>query len=57
MLRGGYPRLYDVDIPAETFYSAYIETYVERDVRDYLGVKNLSSTERYWGSALNVPGA
>lgn len=43
MLRGGYPRLYDVDIPLEAYFSAYIRTYVERDVQEYLGVKDLSS--------------
>lgn len=43
MLRGGYPRLYDVEIPLEAYFSAYIKTYVERDVHEYLGVKDLSS--------------
>ena len=57
MLRGGYPRLYDVDIPAETFYSAYIETYVERDVRDYLGVKNLSSYRTLLGLCAQCAGS
>lgn len=61
MLRGGYPRLYDVDIPPETYFSAYIKTYVERDVQDYLGVRDLSSYRallelcaRCAGSLLNV---
>ena len=57
MLRGGYPRLYDVDIPAETFYSAYIETYVERDVRDHLGVKNLSSYRTLLGLCAQCAGS
>lgn len=57
MLRGGYPRLYDVDIPAETFYSAYIETYVERDVRDYLGVKDLSSYRTLLGLCAQCAGS
>lgn len=43
MLRGGYPRLYDVDMPQEVFFSSYLRTYVERDVQDYLGVRDLSS--------------
>ena len=61
MLRGGYPRLYDVDIPPETYFSAFIKTYVERDVQDYLGVRDLSSYRallelcaRCAGSLLNV---
>lgn len=43
MLCGGYPRLYDVDIPLDAYFSGYLRTYVERDVRDYLGVRDLSS--------------
>lgn len=43
MLRGGYPRLYDVDVPQATYFSAYVKTYVERDVQDYLGVRDLAS--------------
>lgn len=43
MFRGGYPRLYDVDMPQDTFFSSYLRTYVERDVQGYLGVRDLSS--------------
>lgn len=43
MLRGGYPRLYDVDMPQDAYFSAYLRTYVERDVQDYLGVRDLSA--------------
>lgn len=43
MLRGGYPRLYDVDMPQDAYFSAYLRTYVERDVQGYLGVRDLSS--------------
>jgi len=31
--RGQYPRVYDRDIATTDFYPAYIQTYVERDVR------------------------
>lgn len=40
MLRGGYPRLYDVDIPARVYYDSYLSTYVERDVSGYLAARN-----------------
>lgn len=43
MLRGGYPRLYDVNMPQDAFFSSYLRTYVERDVQDYLGVRDVSS--------------
>ena len=61
MLRGGYPRLYDVDIPQDAYFSVYLRTYVERDVQGYLGVKDLASYRtllelcaRSVGSPLNV---
>ncbi len=61
MLRGGYPRLYDVDMPEDAYFSAYLQTYVERDIQDYLGVRDLSSYRKLLalcaqcaGSLLNV---
>lgn len=39
---GGYPRKYTDDIPCDLFYSSYIETYIQRDVDDYLDVRNLN---------------
>ena len=33
IFRGQYPRIYDRDIALPDFYPAYIQTYVERDVR------------------------
>lgn len=33
IFKGQYPRIYDRDIPPADFYPAYIQTYVERDVR------------------------
>jgi predicted AAA+ superfamily ATPase len=33
IFKGQYPRIYDRDIPPTDFYPAYIQTYVERDVR------------------------
>lgn len=42
-LKGGYPRLYDLDIPPKAFFPSYIDTYVERDVAQLFGVRNKSS--------------
>ncbi|MDR0957098.1 MAG: ATP-binding protein [Candidatus Nomurabacteria bacterium] len=42
MLRGGYPRLYDRNINPEVFFHDYLETYVERDVRDLSNVHDLN---------------
>ncbi len=41
IFKGFYPRLYSFDILPEDFYSAYMETYVERDVRKLVNVRNL----------------
>ncbi|MCO6559215.1 MAG: ATP-binding protein [Bifidobacterium sp.] len=40
MLRGGYPRLYDIDISLGTYFRSYTDSYIERDVTDYLDVRN-----------------
>lgn len=40
--RGSFPKLYDdINFDFERFYSNYIDTYVERDVRNILNVSNL----------------
>ena len=39
--RGMYPSVIADNTPAELFYRNYVNTYVERDVRDLLNVKNL----------------
>jgi predicted AAA+ superfamily ATPase len=43
MFRGGYPRLYDASIPPNVYFRNYVSTYVQRDVADYLSVKNLAA--------------
>lgn len=39
--RGMYPSVIADNTPSELFYRNYVNTYVERDVRDLLNVKNL----------------
>ena len=39
---GSYPRLYDKDIQPTDYYPYYIQTYVERDVRQLKNIGNLS---------------
>lgn len=41
LLRGQYPGIIVNDIPTEIFYSNYYTTYVERDVRDLMRLKNI----------------
>lgn len=40
--KGFYPRIYDKQILPADFYPNYIETYVERDVRNLMNVKDLT---------------
>lgn len=43
LFTGQYPRIYDRDIAPADFYPAYIQTYVERDVRQIQNVADLNT--------------
>jgi predicted AAA+ superfamily ATPase len=47
MLRGGYPEVHSRDLDAERFFSDYLATYLERDVRSILGVRSLRDFDRF----------
>lgn len=47
ILRGGYPRLYDKKILPTDFYPNYLQTYVERDVRQIKNIANLGLFQRF----------
>lgn len=47
LLKGGYPKIYKEDLPVSNAYSSYFQTYVERDVRELLQVKDLIQFERF----------
>jgi uncharacterized protein len=42
LFNGGYPRLYDKNIPANTYYANYVNTYIERDIQALINTSNLS---------------
>lgn len=42
IFKGGYPRIYDRDIHPLDFFPSYTQTYIERDVRKMLNIKDLS---------------
>jgi predicted AAA+ superfamily ATPase len=42
VLSGMYPRLWDKGIPPADYYPNYIQTYIERDVRNIKNISNLS---------------
>lgn len=46
--RGGYPELYQTpQIDWQSFYSSYVKTYLERDVRGLSAVQDLDSFRRF----------
>jgi predicted AAA+ superfamily ATPase len=47
IFQGFYPRLHDADIHPTLFYPSYIQTYVERDVRQVVNVGNLYQFQRF----------
>lgn len=47
IIKGGYPRLYDVPVAPGEYYSSYIQTYIDRDVRHEFGVVKLSEFGRF----------
>lgn len=47
LFRGAYPPLYDRDLAPLDWYGNYINTYVERDVRQLVSVRDLSSFQRF----------
>ncbi len=47
ILKGGYPALYDRPIPVSQFFQNYLETYVERDARSLVNIKDLSTFQNF----------
>ena len=46
LYEGGYPRIYEQKINPADFYANYIQTYIERDVRQLLNVNNLATFQK-----------
>jgi len=47
LLQGSYPSLYDRDVSPQDWFSNYIATYIERDVRQLIAVRDLSQFQRF----------
>ena len=45
--RGGYPALQDSDVDWGMFFSSYVKTYLERDVRKLTAVQDLNDFRRF----------
>jgi len=47
MFRGCYPRVYSDDFEPKEVYPAYIQTYIERDVRQLVNITNLYPFQKF----------
>ena len=47
ILKGFYPRIYDLDLNPTTWLQDYLKTYVERDVRQILNVGDLGTFRQF----------
>lgn len=47
IFQGFFPRIYDQHTPPEVFYPSYIQTYVERDVRQIQAIGDLALFEKF----------
>jgi len=63
LYQGMYPPLYDRNVSAKIWFAGYVTTYLERDVRDMLNIRELSAFQRFLrmcaartGQLLNVSG-
>jgi predicted AAA+ superfamily ATPase len=45
--KGGYPRLFEQPIEPSDYFSAYLETYIDRDIRSELGTGSISTFNRF----------
>lgn len=61
LLKGCYPRLYDKKLTAKEYFTSYLQTYVERDVRLLRNITDMAAFKRFLklcasrvGSVMNV---
>jgi hypothetical protein len=47
LLKGSYPRVYKENLPLTNAYGSYFQTYVERDIREILKIKDIILFERF----------
>ena len=51
IIKGSYPEVYnDTNIPVEHYYSSYIRTYIERDIREIINVKDENKFVKFLSS-------
>jgi len=47
LYKGLYPSLYDREVTPASWYRSYMQTYVERDVRQLINIRDLSTFQRF----------
>ena len=47
LVRGCYPPLYDRDLSPGDWLASYVDTYLERDVRQLINIRDLSAFQRF----------
>jgi predicted AAA+ superfamily ATPase len=47
LLLGGYPLLHSQPIMASDWFSSYVATYIERDVRQVLNIQDMGVFQRF----------
>jgi predicted AAA+ superfamily ATPase len=47
LYKGFYPRIWDLDLSPGEVYAAYFETYIERDLRQIVNIKDLDKFRRF----------
>lgn len=47
LIRGGYPRIYKDKLEPTQAYLSYFQTYIERDVRQLVNIKDLAAFQRF----------
>ena len=49
IIKGFYPAIYDRSIQPGTFYSNYVQTYIQRDVSELIAIKDLRLFQNFIG--------
>ncbi len=49
MTTGFYPAIYDRNINPQSYYSNYLQTYIQRDVSEIIGIKDTSLFRKFLG--------
>lgn len=47
ILRGCYPRVHEENLDPRRFFNSYLQTYVERDVRELIQLRDLSAFQKF----------